>query len=235
VSDSIAFTRELPFGLCVAVHVPAQDDAPALERLAERLDPAERAHARALAPARRATWLGGRAALRAALEALDIVAGPIFSTPRGAPALPAGVVASISHKQTIAVALAARATMDDESLGVDVELDRASPRDLSTHVLTPAEREALAAVDAARRPHAVMAAFSAKEAIYKAIDPWLRRFVSFQEVELTLELGHPKAGLVGARFTPRAGEPDFDLELHEDAQAASSDLILMAARARRVG
>jgi 4'-phosphopantetheinyl transferase EntD len=235
VNDSIAFKRELPFGLCVAVHVPAEDDAPALERLAERLDPAERAYARGMEAARRATWIGGRAALRAALEALDLVAGPILATPRGAPALPAGVVASISHKRTIAVALAARATTGDESLGVDVEHDRASRQDLSARVLTPAEQEALAAVDAARRPHAVMAAFSAKEAIYKAIDPWLRRSVSFQEVELTLEVGHPKDGLVGARFTPRAGEPDFELELHEDAQAASSDLILMAARARRVG
>jgi len=133
---------------------------------------------------------------------------------------------------TLAPEHGARFVLERET---ELKAEHGRRQDLSVRVLTPAEQEALAAVDAARRPRAVMAAFSAKEAIYKAIDPWLRRSVSFQEVELTLEVGHPKDGLVGARFTPRAGEPDFELELHEDAQAASSELILMAARARRVG
>jgi 4'-phosphopantetheinyl transferase EntD len=233
VTESIAFARELPFGLCVGVNVPSEDDAGALERLAETLDPAEREHARGLAAARRATWIGGRAALRAALEQLGIAAGPVLATPRGAPALPAGVVASISHKRTIAVALAARVTTGDETLGIDIELDRAPRQDISRRVLTPAEREALAALDPALRARAVLSAFSAKEAIYKAVDPWLRRSVSFQEVELTLEIGHPKDGMVGARFTPRAGEPDFAIELHEELELLASGLVVMAARVQR--
>ena len=213
-----------PFGRLCAVELPAEDDAAAVDRLAEALPPEERAHARALVPARRLTWVGGRVALRAALAELGLASGatgPILATPRGAPALPAGVIGSIAHKRTIAVALAAFAPPGDVTLGVDVELDRAPRFDISGRVLTPVERRRVDALAPPARARAVLAAFAAKEAVYKALDPWLGRAVAFQEVELD--------GLV-ARLAPRRGEPSFDIELHEEPLAGH---VLVTARVQR--
>ncbi|HEY2730615.1 MAG TPA: 4'-phosphopantetheinyl transferase superfamily protein [Polyangia bacterium] len=226
--DAVAapFARTLPFGRVVGVALPAATDAAGLEALAARLLPEEQAHARALAPARRATWMGGRAALRAALADLGLDAGPILATPRGAPALPAGVLGSIAHKPTLAVALAARGPAGPSAgvaLGIDVELARAPRVDISARVLTPAERRRVDALDDDARARAVLVAFAAKEAIYKALDPWLRRAASFQEVELD--------GL-NATFSPRAGEPSFDIEVRDEPLVGH---VLMTARVLRRG
>ena len=215
-----------PFGRLAVLALPAEDDAAALERLAEALAPEERAHARGLAPARRHTWVGGRAALRAALADLGLAVGAILATPRGAPALPAGILGSIAHKRTIAVALAAPAAAaapEDYTLGVDVELDRPPRVDISARVLTECERRRVDALAPAARPSAVLRAFTAKEAVYKALDPWLGRFVAFTEVEV-------HADDARARFAPRAGEPSFDIELHEEPLAGH---LLVTARVQR--
>jgi 4'-phosphopantetheinyl transferase EntD len=217
-----------PFGRLAVLDLPAEDDALALERLGAALPAEELAHAREFAPPRRHSWVGGRAALRAALVDLGVASGPVLATPRGAPALPAGVLGSIAHKRTIAVALAALAPQGasprDVTLGVDVELDRALHFDISERVLTEAERRHVATLASEARPRAVLRAFSAKEAVYKALDPWLRRFVAFSEVELELDAGH-------ARFTPRAGEPAFAIELHEEPLAGH---LLLTARVQRL-
>src|SRR5438477_297716 len=106
------FTRDVLSGgdvaRLVAVALPPADDGSALSALVDELPSEERALALALAPARRATWAGGRVALRAALADLGVgAAAPIGATPRGAPALPAGLAGSIGHKESVAVALAA--------------------------------------------------------------------------------------------------------------------------------
>jgi len=218
------FARTLAFGRVVGVALPAEDDVAGLAALAARLLPDEQAHARGLRPARRPTWMGGRAALRAALGDLGLAAGPILSTPRGAPLLPPGVLGSIAHKRTLAIAIAARAS-PDVTLGIDVELARAPRVDIAARVLTPAERRRVDALAPEPRARAVLTAFAAKEAVYKALDPWLGRAVSFQEVELATPL-------VGATFTPRAGEPSFDVEVHEEPLAGH---VLVLARAQRRG
>ena len=170
------------------------------------------------------TWVGGRVALRAALAELGLSWGatsPILATPRGAPALPAGVLGSIAHKRTIAVALAAFAPSGDVTLGVDVEVDRAPRFDIAARVLTPAERLRVDALAAPARARAVLAAFAAKEAVYKALDPWLGRAIAFQEVELDGRT---------ARLAPRVGEPSFEIELHEEPLAGH---LLVTARVHR--
>ena len=58
--------RDLTFGVCLGVSLPADDDF----TMPAALHPDEAAYARTLAPARRAGWVGGRVALRAALGAL---------------------------------------------------------------------------------------------------------------------------------------------------------------------
>jgi 4'-phosphopantetheinyl transferase EntD len=221
---ALSFARDLPFGRCVGIALPRDDEAARLDALADSLPAGERAHAATLRPARRATWVGGRVALRAALGDLGLEAGPILSTARGAPALPPGIAGSVSHKESVAVALAARA--DGATLGVDVEIDRPSKTDIASRVLTDGEQLRLAeTLPAAARARVVLVAFSAKEAIYKALDPWVRRHVSFLEVEIA----RARDGRLTATLAPRAGEGPFSVELHEEPLPG---LILVAARVR---
>jgi 4'-phosphopantetheinyl transferase EntD len=224
---AVAFARDLPFGRCVAVTLPPGHDGATLQILAEELDPAESAYARGLGEGRRATWIGGRLALRSVLGDLGITAGPILSTPRGAPALPEGVVGSVSHKKTIAVAIASRAAdAAGATLGIDVELDRAPRHDISGRVLTDDERRRVDALGStAARTREVLVAFSAKEAIYKALDPWVRRTVAFGEVTIV----RAADGLLQATLNLARKEGPFSVELHEEPAA---DLILIAARVR---
>ena len=158
--------RELatPHGRCVVVELADADIDAALARLPD----AERARAAQLTPTRRRDFVAGRTALHAlvgdaAIEASD----------RGAP-LVAGWTCSISHKDTHAVALCSPA--GDGFVGVDLEHARAPRIDISARILTPNEPRAIGA--------ALTRVFAIKEAIYKAVDPIVQRYVRFTEVEL---------------------------------------------------
>ncbi len=225
------FVRELPFGICVGISLPPiagdrqrRDDEPF--GLPAVLHADEAKFALGLSPPRRAGWVGGRVALRAALAALGFDApAPILATRRGAPLLAPGAVGSVSHKSDFAVALVARAAAaPGATLGIDVEVVRSFRHDIAGHVLTPDERAALPP-DGPARDAEVLRLFSAKEAIYKALDPWVQRFVSFQEA-MVAHADPPDAGLV-ARLVLAQNEGPFAVELHDVSDA---DLILVAAR-----
>jgi 4'-phosphopantetheinyl transferase EntD len=150
-----------------------------------RLHPEERAHLEALGPARRGAFAAGRVALRLALGEIGLAAeAPLFWTPRGAPALPPGAAGSLSHKDDLALALVAARRTEDPPFHLGVDLERREPGriDVSGRVLTPAEHETLAAFPEPQRRSRVRLHFSLKESIYKAIDPFLGRFVSWSEV-----------------------------------------------------
>jgi phosphopantetheine--protein transferase-like protein len=227
VPFEVLFRRELPAGVCVAVSLPEGDGF----SLPPGLHPDEAAFVHASPAARRATFIGGRIALREALAALGAgadSAGPILSTPRGAPALPSGFVGSVSHKREIAVAIAARAEPTPRrTVGIDVELPRAFRSDVSARVLTPDERAALADLDPAARDAEVLFRFAAKEAIYKAIDHWVQRLVSFQEVEIVTA----PDGTRQARLSLARGEGQFRVELHD---AGDDERVLVVAAIERV-
>ena len=218
------FLLDLPFGTCVGVSLPADG---AFE-LPACLHPVEAAFARARPEARRAGWVGGRVALRAALAAVAVEASePMLSTPRGAPILPPGAVGSVSHTRTIAVALCARESRPRATIGIDIEDLRPLRVDVASRVLTTEERAALPA-DGPARDAAVLLAFSAKEAIYKALDPWVHRFVAFQEASLT----RAGDGALTARLALAGGEGPFSVELHDAHLLGEAGLILVAARLR---
>jgi len=218
------FVLDLPFGTCVGVSLPG-DGAFALP---EALHPVEATFARALPEARRAGWVGGRVALRAALAAVGVEApAPMLSTPRGAPIMPPGAVGSVSHKRTIAVALCARQAESRATIGIDVEDLHPLRIDIASRVLT-AEELALLPADGPARDAAVLLAFSAKEAIYKALDPWVHRFVGFQEASLA----RGPDGALTARLGLAGNEGPFSVELHEARVAGEAALILVAARVR---
>jgi len=170
------FTLELAHGRAVALAIDAGDaDAAA--------PPDEQALAGQLGPARAREFLAGRRALRAALADLGgDGAVAIGRGPRGAPQLPAGWVGSVSHKRDLAIGLVA--TDRGWTIGIDLEVRAPRPIDIARRVLTAGEAAALAALDDDARRRRVVRTFAIKEAVYKAIDPHLGRYVGFHEVAL---------------------------------------------------
>jgi 4'-phosphopantetheinyl transferase EntD len=213
----VAFELDLAHGACVGVTLPdaADDDA--------RLRPGERARAATLSPVRRVTWIGGRVALRAAAARAGIALDDVLVTPRGAPALPAHLAGSISHKEGIAIALVAPA--DGAARGVDVEIERPQKIDIAKKVLRPEE---IAEIDAQPdRARAVLLRFSMKESIYKALDPFVGRYVAFREARVS-----PRAdGTVDAALFLDGDDGPFDVDVR---WLERDDLLITSARIARV-
>ena len=136
--------------------------------------------------------------MREALRSLGLRSGPVLATPRGAPALPPGVRGSISHKDDLAAALASRD--DGWEIGLDLETLEPARERIGRLVLTPEEASELAGLGAEDYWPALLARFSAKEALYKALDPFVERYVGFQEV-----LVRPRA----------SGRVDVELRLND--------------------
>ena len=120
-----------------------------------------------MTPRRRAEFLLGREALREAMAEARLPAVGTVPVVEGRPRLPAGVVGALSHSGGIAVALAGPASRY-AAVGVDLELDTL-PLGSAHLVLLGAERDWLAT--APSRPageRALISAFCAKEAAFKA-------------------------------------------------------------------
>ncbi len=157
----------------------------------------EAALAQAMPPVRRSTFVAGRVALRAALASPRFGAlSPgvheqlLGSTSRGAPLLPSGLTGSVSHKRRHhrqrAIAIAGVASggllgVDLESRPLATEAERPS---VAARILTPREFEVVRDLDPHAHRDATVLRFSLKEAIYKAIDPIVQRYVRFTEVEV---------------------------------------------------
>ena len=202
----VAFDLELEHGRCVGVRLPAAEaevDALAVAVLA----PEERDFASGLSPRRRRTWVGGRIAMREAFVRAALSPWPVLGDTRGAPVLPPGITGSITHKESLAAALVAREPL--ARIGVDLELDVARTTDISSRVLADDEAAELAGLNPRAHEREVLLRFSSKEAIYKALDPFVRRFVGFKEVSLSMRSGGGAS--VTARL--RAGEGPFSIEV----------------------
>jgi enterobactin synthetase component D len=196
----IAFDRTLEHGRCVGVRIPgAPADLEAL--IAGALAPTEQVRASALPPPRRRTWAGGRAALREARVRAGLPVDAVESDDRGAPILPPGVAASITHKDTLAAALVALEPR--ARIGVDLEIDAERPQDIARRVLTAGEMAEIAHLGGPARGREVLLRFSAKEAIYKALDPFVRRYVGFEEMEVSPR--EDGTALVTPRLPPSEG------------------------------
>ncbi len=163
---------ETPHGRCVILELADDPDVHAAHLLDD-----ERALAEGLGPVRRRELAAGRAALREALGQ----AVAIGQDERGAPQLPAGWVGSISHKGARAAALVAQA--DAGFVGIDLEVAAPSRMPIERRILTPQERDRIT------DPREVTLHFAIKEAIYKAVDPIVRRYVGFTEVDLVIDRG----------------------------------------------
>jgi enterobactin synthetase component D len=216
----IHLERETPFGRLVMASLRGGVDASVL--LPEEQDLSAK-----MAPRRVATFAGGRVAMRRALAGLGIAAGPIGSTPRGAPLLPQPVVGSLSHKEDVAVALAA-IRAGTENIGVDLEVEEPLRVDISRRVCRPEEIDELGRLGGPERDARVRVTFAVKEAIYKAIDPVVQRYVAFDEVALVFE-GNDGVSAV-LHLDPPGG--DFAMELAYERIAGPHGEAMIVAFAR---
>ncbi len=179
---SLAFHHATPHGVLSAVHLPDAPD-PVPEQVLSRLHPAEAKHAVTLGGFRQVQFVGGRLALRAARQQVSAPLSPVLSDPRGTPLGPPGWTVSVSHKRTIAVAMVART--HDGTLGVDIEDPGPARLGIADRILRPEELAAIADLDDTHRWNAILLRFSIKESIYKALDPYVRRYVGFLEARVT--------------------------------------------------
>lgn len=151
------------------------------------------------------------------LAAAGIAADDVPSAPEGFRLWPAGRVGSVSHKRTVVVAAIAEA-QTHRGLGIDLEF--ADSADLSSVPGLIAVGEFPRA--GLSTSEALHLAFSAKEAVFKAVFPTTRAAMSFDEVQL--------AWREGPSLTAEARASGIDLEV---AAAVSVPWIVTAAVWRR--
>lgn len=150
-------------------------------------------------PRQRLGYLGGRLCAERGLQSLLGTREAVGHDDQGAPDWPLHCTGSISHSSHDACAMVAHCDAS-AGIGVDTEgvVDANVAREIGLVCCTPCERARW--LDAAPQPELVATLiFSAKECLYKALAPWLRRFVDFDEAEtLSLDLRH-RVLRIGAR------------------------------------
>jgi 4'-phosphopantetheinyl transferase EntD len=135
---------------------------------------------------RRREFTTARGCARTALAALGVPATPILHGERGAPRWPPGIVGSITHCAGYRAAAVARSS-DVVTIGLDAEPDEMLPEGVLDAVSLPAERARLRDMAAAAPgPCWDRLLFSAKEATYKAWFPVARRWLGFEEADITI-------------------------------------------------
>ena len=179
---STAFTRGLPHGIVAAVHLPNPSDEIS-PKILHRLHADERVFVESLGGKRRNEWIGGRLAARVAASAIGFDLGPLLPDDYGAPSAPKSLTISIAHKDQLAIALVARKKYG--SVGVDFEIIDRERTHIASKILVPNEMKDVEALGEERQWNAVLLRFALKEAVYKAIAPRARRYIGFDEAEIS--------------------------------------------------
>jgi len=131
-------------------------------------------------------WRASGAARIAARQLLLQAGREPCAIPRsatGAPIWPDGVVGSLAHDASVAIAAIAM-QRDVLSVGIDVEPAEALEPDLTELIATPQERAGLG-----DDPRQTRLLFSIKEAVYKAVYPLDRTFLDHHDVEVDWSAG----------------------------------------------
>ena len=139
----------------------------------------ERRQVKGAVGSRREEYSTGRMLAKRALRELGIGASSIASEGRR-PLWPEGIVGSITHSRRCAMAVVCRRSQF-AGVGIDLErtnrvTDRIAPR-----TMTEREREG---AEASWPPFPRTANFSAKEAVFKAVNPIIGLMIGFKEVEI---------------------------------------------------
>ena len=157
------------------------------------LFPEERALIERAAVKRREQFSSGRVAAHRLFERAGGMRMPVLRGEGRAPRWPTGWVGSISHGA--GYALAALAPADRVAgVGIDVEARGRLTAKMLRLIMTPDEIERVGGdLDRA------LIAFSAKESLYKALQPRVGVYIGFQEVEIDLDGSQFRARYRGSR------------------------------------
>lgn len=151
---------------------------------------------------RRREFATARLCAHRALEQLGMTRQPIPAGAGGEPLWPPGVLGSITHCAGYRACALAR-TADILALGIDAEPDRPLPDGVLAQVSLPRERQRLRALAlTAGQVHCWdRLLFSAKEAIYKAWHPIVKRRLDFADAEVSIDAGTSTSSAAAARGT----------------------------------
>lgn len=152
--------------------------------------PAEEVTVRDAVPKRQEEFRRGRACARAALAALGGPNEMIPVGPNREPVWPPGYLGSITHCGPVVAAAVARVDALG-GIGLDVERAEALEPGVARLVMRPAELAV-----PGDGPWRGALVFSAKESVYKALFPLNRRWLGFEQVELTITSGRFQPTLV---------------------------------------
>lgn len=171
-----------PFTRCLspAVAVAALDGPPIGVDIFEA---EERLLSDRVSPARAAEFRLGRHVAHLALQQLGLEARPILRGPGREPIWPEGVVGSITHTGDRAIAAVALVE-EAGGIGIDLEDSTRSFPALESQITVPDEATLLARMEKPARDAMVIETFSAKESIYKAFYPRVRRFFGFDAARI---------------------------------------------------
>lgn len=139
--------------------------------------PGERSGLAQMGDVRRREYSSGRRAARHALEMLDVHGAAVAARGR-VPVWPSGIVGSITHSRSLALAMVGRSG-DVAGIGVDLELEQRLTDELARRVLLEGERER----EAEKARFTML--FAAKEAVYKAVNPLAGEHLGFTDVEIS--------------------------------------------------
>ena len=142
----------------------------------------QRAFANSVIKVQRASG-AARIVARELMQRAGVAPQPVLKGTAGIPQWPAGLVGSIAHDSSVAVAALARHA-DYLSIGIDIEPAEAIEPDLLEMVATEHELSAIA--DTPLRGRLL---FAIKEAVYKAAYPLDRTFLEHHDVEVNLQAG----------------------------------------------
>ncbi len=138
-------------------------------------------------PRRRREFATARVCARSALAQLGVPAASIPMGARGEPCWPAGAIGSITHcngYRACAVALAGEYL----AIGIDAEPHAPLPAGIEPVIARPEERRRLHALSAQTPElHWDRLLFSAKESIYKAWFPMVKRTLEFEDASVTFD------------------------------------------------
>lgn len=159
----------------------AFEDPPGLVPLGPETHDVDRAVMR-----RRQEYTTARWCARRALGGLGYGPVPIPRGERGAPVWPDGIVGSMTHCEGYRAAAVARAA-DVLSVGIDAENHLPLPEGVLEVIALPAERERCAELTAAEpQVHWGRLLFSMKESVYKTWFPLTRRWLDFEQADITI-------------------------------------------------
>lgn len=168
-------------------------------------------------------FTAGRVMARQAMAAIGLPQAAIPMGANRAPVWPEGVVGSISHCDSLCVAVVAR-TRDIRAIGIDVEDHTPLEQDLWDEICNPEEIAWLETQPHQLRGHLVKQIFSAKEAVYKAIFPRVRQVLAFSAV--TVDPNRSRATCILAQnrilsvWADRGQTPWFSLHIPAEPTCA---------------